>query len=237
MNTPENTVNTVLSAEQFIRFEELLTRSKSSGGLNIEEVDGFLTALVCAPRAVAAQVYMPVIFGENTDQKPWGTEEEFKELIDLMAIFHGQKVNRMAAENLAPQLILRPNADGVVTANDWASGFMKYVSLDSSSWLPLLSDLDHRGKLVSIMALAHENDEDPNMRTFEEPVTPELREEMIAALHEALPTIYAFMKQHGGDPTKVNERNYRRAAPKVGRNDPCPCGSGKKAKKCGCGLL
>lgn len=26
----------------------------------------------------------------------------------------------------------------------------------------------------------------------------------------------------------------RRAAPKVGRNDPCPCGSGKKAKKC-CG--
>jgi uncharacterized protein YecA (UPF0149 family) len=24
----------------------------------------------------------------------------------------------------------------------------------------------------------------------------------------------------------------RRAAPKVGRNDPCPCGSGKKSKKC-----
>ena len=27
---------------------------------------------------------------------------------------------------------------------------------------------------------------------------------------------------------------YRRDAPKVGRNDPCPCGSGKKHKKC-CG--
>jgi uncharacterized protein YecA (UPF0149 family) len=26
----------------------------------------------------------------------------------------------------------------------------------------------------------------------------------------------------------------RRDAPKVGRNDPCPCGSGKKYKKC-CG--
>lgn len=25
---------------------------------------------------------------------------------------------------------------------------------------------------------------------------------------------------------------FRRAAPKVGRNDPCPCGSGKKHKKC-----
>jgi hypothetical protein len=27
---------------------------------------------------------------------------------------------------------------------------------------------------------------------------------------------------------------YRRPGPKVGRNDPCPCGSGKKYKKC-CG--
>ncbi|MFA4875048.1 MAG: SEC-C metal-binding domain-containing protein, partial [bacterium] len=26
----------------------------------------------------------------------------------------------------------------------------------------------------------------------------------------------------------------RREAPKIGRNDPCPCGSGKKYKKC-CG--
>jgi uncharacterized protein YecA (UPF0149 family) len=26
--------------------------------------------------------------------------------------------------------------------------------------------------------------------------------------------------------------SVRRAAPKVGRNDPCPCGSGKKYKKC-----
>jgi hypothetical protein len=30
------------------------------------------------------------------------------------------------------------------------------------------------------------------------------------------------------------EKPYERAAPKIGRNDPCPCGSGKKYKKC-CG--
>jgi uncharacterized protein YecA (UPF0149 family) len=29
-------------------------------------------------------------------------------------------------------------------------------------------------------------------------------------------------------------RPIRRTEPKVGRNDPCPCGSGKKFKKC-CG--
>jgi len=31
-----------------------------------------------------------------------------------------------------------------------------------------------------------------------------------------------------------NQKPYRRPEPKVGRNDPCPCGSGKKYKKC-CG--
>ena len=32
----------------------------------------------------------------------------------------------------------------------------------------------------------------------------------------------------------VGPGTFRREAPKVGRNDPCPCGSGKKHKKC-CG--
>ena len=31
-----------------------------------------------------------------------------------------------------------------------------------------------------------------------------------------------------------NVETYRRESAKIGRNDPCPCGSGKKYKKC-CG--
>ena len=46
-----------------------------------------------------------------------------------------------------------------------------------------------------------------------------------------------WMQKHpevlqGGDVVKVEP--VRREAPKVGRNDPCSCGSGKKHKKC-CG--
>ena len=39
-----------------------------------------------------------------------------------------------------------------------------------------------------------------------------------------------------GDPFMgiQKEMPYQRETPKVGRNDPCPCGSGKKYKKC-CG--
>jgi SEC-C motif-containing protein len=34
------------------------------------------------------------------------------------------------------------------------------------------------------------------------------------------------------DAQGVQVGTYRRATPKTGRNDPCPCGSGKKFKKC-----
>ena len=36
------------------------------------------------------------------------------------------------------------------------------------------------------------------------------------------------------EPDYLPQEPYRREEPKIGRNDPCPCGSGKKYKKC-CG--
>jgi preprotein translocase subunit SecA len=37
-----------------------------------------------------------------------------------------------------------------------------------------------------------------------------------------------------GEPSRVNRSSSIRKTEKIGRNDPCPCGSGKKYKKC-CG--
>jgi len=50
--------------------------------------------------------------------------------------------------------------------------------------------------------------------------------------------VSTFVKEPDGwkfeDGELVGEKPIQREAPKVGRNDPCPCGSGKKFKKC-CG--
>ena len=40
----------------------------------------------------------------------------------------------------------------------------------------------------------------------------------------------------GNEPADKKPDTVRRVDPKVGRNDPCPCGSGQKYKKC-CGKL
>jgi preprotein translocase subunit SecA len=40
------------------------------------------------------------------------------------------------------------------------------------------------------------------------------------------------MMSHGGAAVPAQSAQLRHEAPKVGRNDPCPCGSGKKYKRC-----
>lgn len=224
-----------MTQQNLLKLEELLARGKAAGGMNIEEVDGFFTALNCAPRPLLPATYLPLMLGRAEDGAFWGTVEDLSALVDLLAEFNVCKIGEMIEKSNTPELQLRPNASGEVTGNDWAAGFMRCVGLDSSNWLPLLGDVEHRGKLVSIMALAHENDPDPALRTFEEPVTPERRVTLLESLRNAIPEIHAFMQAHKTSQPMPVDRSLKRSAPKVGRNDPCPCGSGLKAKRCGCG--
>mgnify|MGYP001602346516 FL=1 len=51
-------------------------------------------------------------------------------------------------------------------------------------------------------------------------------------MHYLHPSAEAGAPQEEGDETAVAQRPVVRTQPKVGRNDPCPCGSGKKYKQC-----
>ena len=65
--------------------------------------------------------------------------------------------------------------------------------------------------------------------------TPAQREALPSKLAAIIAAIYRFRLPSYREP--VGERavaTVQRQHPKVGRNDPCPCGSGKKFKKC-CG--
>jgi hypothetical protein len=54
-------------------------------------------------------------------------------------------------------------------------------------------------------------------------------EELLPELEEALVSGHAHNHDDDGHAPEIP---YVRETPKVGRNDPCPCGSGKKHKKC-----
>ncbi len=64
----------------------------------------------------------------------------------------------------------------------------------------------------------------------------ELHEEWLQTPRPALEGEKPAAVLEGGRLLPGKVETFRRAAPKVGRNDPCPCGSGKKFKKC-CGKV
>jgi len=65
-------------------------------------------------------------------------------------------------------------------------------------------------------------------------VLQELHEEWLQTPREALEGRRPAEVLEGGRLFPGKVETFRREVPKVGRNDPCPCGSGKKYKKC-CG--
>ena len=82
------------------------------------------------------------------------------------------------------------------------------------------------------MALYHEHDENPEMRP--EPISQEKREEIIVRMAAGLVGAYRYFRAQWQADAGIGTAAPQRPARKTGRNDPCPCGSGKKYKKC-CG--
>ena len=111
------------------------------------------------------------------------------------------------------------------------------MELRREDWASLLDDEENGGSLVPIFALAHEHDPDPELRSYEEPIGSELRERLIVGMAAGVMRIYRYFEEERSMTLPTSESTtYRRLAPKVGRNDPCPCGSGKKYKHC-CGKV
>ena len=76
-----------------------------------------------------------------------------------------------------------------------------------------------------VQALLRAWPEDQSVQMMEDSLTEQIRR-MAGILYDGSENIW--------DMAETVDSTYRRRAAKVGRNDPCPCGSGRKYKHC-CG--
>ena len=130
--------------------------------------------------------------------------------------------------------LLLDDKDGVAHANDWANGFMRGMEMRRAGWASLMDNEEHAGSLVPILALANEHHPDPEMRPYKEPISAEMRERLIVSAAAGVMAIYDYFEAERGLAAQRSGTvgTFRRNTPKVGRNEPCPCGSGKKFKHC-----
>ncbi|MGA8532546.1 MAG: UPF0149 family protein, partial [Candidatus Tumulicola sp.] len=123
--------------------------------------------------------------------------------------------------------------NGMPKGNDWAHGFMRGTMMCHDGWAELANDEAEAGCLVLIFMLHYEHDPDPELRP--KPISPEVRQDVIQHMSAGLLIAYRhFRERREAEVSARTAATDRRTTPKVGRNDPCACGSGKKYKKC-CG--
>jgi len=133
------------------------------------------------------------------------------------------------------------------TGEEQMRAFEKYLVLQifDHHWKEHLLAMDHLRQSVGLRGYAQKQPiQEYKRESFElfEGMLDKVREETMVALHrvqieqqveaeqaqQAGPVSYS----HGEETEEGAQHTYKREQPKVGRNEPCPCGSGKKFKQC-----
>ena len=114
-------------------------------------------------------------------------------------------------------------------AESWAYGFVQGMKLCWKDWQTLLSTPEGQAQFRPI-ALLGEDEYCADQDELTE--TPAMRAELAQQVPQAVLDMHVHWLPFR---RAVVERTMARSMQtKVGRNEPCPCGSGKKFKKC-CG--
>ncbi len=202
--------------------EEVGDGGADVGILVIPELDGFLTAIVSGPVAVLPSHWLPAIWG---DFEPfWDTQEDAQAFISHLMTLHNEIATTLLDAPLAFDPIFFEGNSGdrrVVVVDDWCEGYMRGVRLTERDWRRGGKDIDEL--LEPIRAFteeanwpAHELDDDAELIRLKDSIAPSAR-----AIHAK------WLAERSEESLQ-----YRHRGPRIGRNDLCPCGSGKKYKRC-----
>ncbi|MFZ5734084.1 MAG: UPF0149 family protein [Pseudomonadota bacterium] len=209
-------------------------RAIERDGMSFEMLDGYLTAVLSGPETIMPSEWLPLVWsGEEADHEDGGVfddEAEAQRILDLV-MRHYNRIAGVLAQGGAdfePWIGEFETEDGQFAAfgQEWALGYLRGVGLREASWDDLLDDPEWEEDLEAIDLLARGPDDE---ETGAEVATQEQRDALIDGMvNFALDAHDYWLEQ------RLKPATLRRAEPKVGRNDPCPCGSGKKFKQC-CG--
>jgi len=221
-----------LAEAEIDRLDELLAGLGNDDAMIVEELDGFVAALACAPERVAAGEYLPVVFGLDAHAQDDATGAAVGDELSSLVRRHARSVSAaLDAGSFAP--VLAYDEGGAPDGSAWAVGFLRAVEMAPDSWDAMLDEKEFGDALDAVEALAATLDDDRDAR----PPTRREREALIERMIADVADIHEFFRpyrQSGTTPQAMRVETVRREQPKVGRNDPCPCGSGRKFKAC-CG--
>ena len=201
--------------------------------MDVSTLDGFLAAIAIGPSFVPPSEWLPWVFDmdEGEAEPDFESEEHASRIMSLLMRHYNSVVRTFSADPTSFEPIFwRGDQWG---AAEWCEGFILGCTFDEEPWGLLATEQPtwftpflRLGTDDGIELTKNAGDGEKWMNE----IGPSLMrihahwKEYRRQQPEAVTTDY-----HYGEPEQVV-----RGGPKIGRNDPCPCGSGKKFKRC-CG--
>jgi uncharacterized protein len=214
----------------------LARRPAAEDAPGISYVDGALAGLLLLPEPIAPEEWLPRLGA--------GPEAAFADPDDrerLAELLQARKAE-IAGELLQGGLVFAPiyevDQDGQPLWQLWLLGLAGALALRREHWDAMLGteDEDAGAAIAGLMSLlaalpgfAEALPDDEDLSDLDELVdeAPDLLPYFVEVLYRRRRGLPRVVLTDDLPPLPP-------AVPKVGRNDPCPCGSGKKYKKC-CG--
>jgi uncharacterized protein len=222
---------------------------RPDGTLRFHELQGFLFAIASSPETIAPSEWLPII--SNDESLNFADENEAQEtLTQVMTLYNEINTAVLERSNALPlgcafEDDIAANFEDDTSISQWSRGFAAGHDWLSEVWEEYLFDeLDEEcGATLMVLSFfgsrqlanAYYTDMKPGKRkrgdeSFEDfaKTMREMFPDALASYAHIGRSIFEAVLEHGkggGEPA-VSE--------KIGRNEPCPCGSGKKYKRC-CG--
>jgi uncharacterized protein len=218
--------------------------SRPEGTFRYHELQGFLFTVVSAPDLVPPSDWLPIILGD--EKAGFASPDQANEILGhIMALYNTTNAAVLDPPTLLPadcplhEDVLANFADDAPMAQ-WSRGFLSGHEWLEGLWEETVPEELTEDLEATFMALSFFSSRELAEAFHAETTTGDQSFEAMAdAIHRVVPSAVAQYAHLGRSIATVlagrdTERPEPAHDPKVGRNDPCPCGSGRKYKKC-CG--
>ncbi len=210
--------------------EKKLASLPSGDAMLVSELDGFVAGLLVCPDLILPSEWLPLVWGSDEDADPvFENAQQAEQLVKLVMEHYNATAHDLQAGRFAPVFEVDTRHDEVLWEL-WIEGFETAMQLRPDSWGAMLRGAE--AVRVALSGMIMLSDLAQGDSTLTESEAQDLTEQAPDLIPAWVETLHAWRVGQQGVSLSA------RPSPtfgKVGRNDPCPCGSGKKYKKC-CGL-
>ncbi|WP_142501466.1 YecA family protein [Klebsiella sp. 2680] len=204
--------------------DEILSKYAEEGTiLDVAELDGLLTAILSGPTEIEPAQCLLAIWGGADNVPRWANDRERDRFVDLTLRQMSDIAERLSdyPDQFEPMFGSREEQGQELTiVEEWCFGYMRGVGLSDWSALPapLQAELD---------AIALHGSE-----AHFEALDNLSADEFVASVERIRPAALALYNYWTEHAQPIAGQQPVRNEAKIGRNDPCSCGSNKKYKQC-----